>query len=317
MHFAPVVEELTFAHGPDRLVGDLYRPPWAGPHPAVVFVEGSGPGGRDLGDWPLRLAAAGFASLAYDKPGSGASTGDWTRQSLADRASETTAAVAALRTRADLAADRIALIGGSQGGWVAHLAAGSSGVAAVVTVSGPGVGVLAQERYRLRRQLPARGFGERDVDRALALMTEQVERVRAGEDPAVVHADQAPWRDAGWYPLLAGTTPGSIAFLAGIADYEPSTALASLTCPLLAIFGAEDVQVPVEDSVRAIEAALPTALRQTVVFPGAGHSLRLGTGERAPGFDELIAGWLYRTLATTATAATTPTTPTTAATTAG
>jgi uncharacterized protein len=295
MLFVPVVEELAFTRGSDRLVGDLHRPPWPGPHPAVVFVEGSGPGGRDLGDWPLRLAAAGFASLAYDKPGSGASTGDWTRQSLADRALETGAAV-------DIAADRVALIGGSQGGWVAHLAAVPAGVAAVVTVSGPGVGVLAQERYRLSRQLPALGFGENDVNRALALMTEQIERVAAGEDPALVHADQRPWHDAAWYPLLAGTTPESIAFLAGIASYEPSAALAALTCPLLAIFGAEDVQVPVEDSVRAIGADT-LATREVVVFPGAGHDLRLADGNRAPGFDELIAGWLHRTLPSAATTA--------------
>ena len=294
MLFAPIVEELSFTHQGDRLVGDLHRPPWPGPHPAIVFVEGSGPGGRDLGDWPLRLAAAGFASLAYDKPGSGASTGDWTAQSLADRASETTAAVAAVRERPDIDTDRVALIGGSQGGWVAHLAAGTSGVAAVVTVAGPGVGIQAQERYRLRRQLPAQGFGERDVEQALALHTEQIERVRAGEDPAAVHADQAPWHTAGWYPLLAGTTPDSIGFIARTADYEPSAALASLTCPTLAIFGAEDVQVPVEDSVRAIEAA--TAGATTVVFPAVGHNLRLANGQRAPGFDELIVGWLHRTL---------------------
>src|SRR5258705_12310868 len=81
MLFAPMVEELTVTHRGDRLVGDLRLPPWPGPHSAVVFVEGSGPGGRDLGDWPLRLAAAGVPSLAYDKPRSGASSGAWSRHS--------------------------------------------------------------------------------------------------------------------------------------------------------------------------------------------------------------------------------------------
>lgn len=60
-------------------------------------------------------------------------------------------------------------------------------------------------------------------------------------------------------------------------------------------FGAEDVPVLVEDSVRAIEAAVPTAV--TAVVPGAGRNLRLPNGQRAPGFDEFIAGWLHRTLA--------------------
>ncbi|GIJ13078.1 alpha/beta hydrolase family protein [Micromonospora andamanensis] len=208
MLFEPVSTELSFRHDGDQLVGDLVRPPGPGPYPAVVFVEGSGPGGRDVGEWPTRLAAAGFASLAYDKPGSGASTGDWTRQRLTDRAEETLAAVRALRRQPDVRADAVALIGHSQGGWVAPLAASRSDlVAAVVCVSGPGVGVLAQEEYRLRHQLPAAGFTEADVEQAVTLLHEQIHRVRSGDDPVRVHAAQAPWHTAPWYPKLAGTTP--------------------------------------------------------------------------------------------------------------
>ncbi|MFI7213476.1 alpha/beta hydrolase family protein [Micromonospora maritima] len=300
MLFTPPVAELSFHHDGDVLVGDLVRPPWPGPYPAVVFVEGSGPGGRDQRDWQIRLAAAGFASLAYDKPGSGASTGDWTRQTLTDRAGETLAAVGALRTRADVLPDAVALVGGSQGGWVAPLAASLSpaAVAAVVSVSGPAVGPVPQEEYRLRRQLPAEGFTDRDVRQATALLHEQVDRVRAGDDPADVHAAQARWHDAPWYPLLAGTSPASIGFLAGIADHDPEPALAALRRPFLAIYGAEDVQVPVEASVRALDRILGGTGHPdhtVVVFPDADHGIRV-RGTRAPGFDELVVTWLHRRL---------------------
>ncbi|WP_431931285.1 alpha/beta hydrolase family protein [Micromonospora sp. RP3T] len=176
MLFAPETTELFFRHRDDVLVGDLVRPPWPGPYPAVVFVEGSGPGGRDQREWQTRLAAAGFASLAYDKPGSGASTGDWTRQSLVDRADETLTPVAALRARRDIGSCPVALIGHSQGDWVAPLAAHRSpaAVAAVVTVSGPGVGVVAQEECRLGHQLTATGFTADDARQALALFHELV-----------------------------------------------------------------------------------------------------------------------------------------------
>ncbi|WP_405094036.1 alpha/beta hydrolase [Micromonospora sp. NBC_01392] len=300
MLFAPETTELSFRHGDDVLVGDLVRPPWPGPYPAVVFVEGSGPGGRDQREWQTRLAAAGFASLAYDKPGSGASTGDWTRQSMTDRADETLAGVNALRARSDVHAGAVALIGGSQGGWVAPLAASRSpaAVAAVVSVSGPGVGVVAQEEYRLGHQLTATGFTADDARQALALFHEQIDRVRAGDDPAAVHAAQARWHDAPWYALLAGTSPASIAFLAGIAEHDPEPALAALRCPLLAIFGADDVQVPVGASVRALDRILVDA-RHTdhtiVVFPGADHGIRV-RGARAPGFDELVVTWLQHRL---------------------
>jgi uncharacterized protein len=316
MLFEPCVQELSFAHRGDRLVGDLVLPPWPGPHPGVVFVEGSGPGGRDQGPWPTRLAAAGFASLAYDKPGSGASTGDWTGQSLTDRAEETAAAVQALSERAEIQADAIALFGGSQGGWVSHLAATivDGAVAAVVATSGPGVDVLTQEEYRLRHQLPAQGFDQHDIDTALTLLHEQVDQVRAGEDPAVVHTSQAAWHDTEWYPLLAGTSPQTIGFLALIADYDPVPALAKLECPLLAIFGADDLLVPVEDSIRAITTTLTRSGHrdhQIVVFPRADHSIRVYTGhepprvqdghyepgQAAPGYPELVVTWLQRHLA--------------------
>ncbi|MEH0829895.1 MULTISPECIES: alpha/beta hydrolase family protein [unclassified Micromonospora] len=312
MLFEPVTAELSFEDDGNELVGDFVRPPWPGPYPAVVFVEGSGPGGRDQGEWQTRLAAAGFASLAYDKPGSGASTGDWTRQTMADRAQETLAAVRAVRSREDVLSDAVALIGGSQGGWVAHLAAAADDrIAAVVTVSGPGVSVRVQEEYRLRHQLAAEGFSSADIRQALLLLSDQIQRVRSGDDPARVHAAQAHWHDAPWYPLLAGTTPESIAFLAGIADYDPAPALAALHCPLLAIFGADDLLVPVQASVRAVSDSLGEARHADhtiVVFPGADHSIRIYTGtgpaqvkggrytpaERAPGFDELVVTWLER-----------------------
>ena len=309
--FAPTSTELSFTHGSDTLVGDLVQPPWPGPHPAVVFVEGSGPGGRDLGTWPTRLAAAGIASFAYDKPGSGASTGDWTRQTLTDRAAETIAAVRTLRQRDDVRSDTVALIGHSQGGWVAPLAAITDDtIAAIVIVSGPGVGVLAQEEYRLRHQLPAEGFTDTDVQQALTLFRDQIDRIRSGEDPEHVHAAQAKWETAGWYPLLAGTTPRSIAFIAGIADHDPTQALATLRCPLLAVFGADDLLVPVADSIRTIENIRRNADHEIVVFPHADHNIRIYTGTgpaqvrgggytpgiRAPGFDELIVTWLQRRL---------------------
>jgi len=83
--------------------------------------------------------------------------------------------------------------------------------------------------------------------------------------------------------MLAGTTPESIAFLAGIADHDPTSALAALSCPLLAIFGADDLLVPVEDSVRVIIRTLEDAHHTDhaiVVFPHADHNIRIYTGHR-------------------------------------
>ena len=89
--------DVTFENQGTRLTGVCRRPAGGGPHPAVAFVDGSGPAERDGWDAEAEaLATAGFASLAWDKPGCGDSGGDWRGQSLQDRAAEALAALACL-----------------------------------------------------------------------------------------------------------------------------------------------------------------------------------------------------------------------------
>jgi len=116
--------EVKFENHGTQLTGVVRRPAGDGPHPAVAFVDGSGPAERDSFDEEADvLAGAGFASLAWDKPGSG---GDWRDQSLQDRAAEALAAVDCLAGQDGVDPGRIALLGASQGGWVGPLAASMS-----------------------------------------------------------------------------------------------------------------------------------------------------------------------------------------------
>ena len=74
-------ETVSFRHGQTELTGVICLPGGAGPFPVVVYVAGSGPAGRDgYGILPPHwdeFARRGVASLAWDKPGVGESTGDW------------------------------------------------------------------------------------------------------------------------------------------------------------------------------------------------------------------------------------------------
>ena len=314
MLLAPVRTALAFWHGMDRLVGDLVLPPWQGPHPVALFVHGFGQGGRDQGSWPQRLAAAGIASFAYDKPGCGESTGDWTLQTLQDRAAETMAAIDFLHAQEALVGDDLTLFGFGQGSWVALLAAGhSAAVAALVMTSGAALGSLELEQFRLIRRMEDAGFTSAERALAQTVLRERVRRLTRGEAPESVLVSEAACRRALWYRLMPGATTDEMVYLARLAAFDPRPAFGGLVCPLLALYGTEDVSLPVEHNVRVLTATLEATHHDdhsVVVVPGADHALRVPPGgsavplvdgrypggELAPGVCELVVTWLDRRL---------------------
>ena len=132
-----------------NLAGTLSRPGTSsGKLPAVVLVGGSGPADRDevafgipvLGDIAGALADAGFLVVRYDKRGIGQSGGRPESAGLADYADDVRAAVKALTDRKDVDTKRIAVVGHSEGGTVALLAAAKEKhIAAVVLIATAGL----------------------------------------------------------------------------------------------------------------------------------------------------------------------------------
>ena len=269
--------------------------------PGVVLVDGSGEGAcDDWGEWPGRFADQGAVVLTHDKPGCGGSPGDWLSQSFADRARESLAALRVLRDHPAVSGRPSGLVGFSQGGWVALLAAtlDPSLVDFVISLSGPGVGTAAQDRDRIERELRARGLSESDVAEALAWIDERGRRLVAGEDVLQVLSDQVRFSDRAWYE---GATqyfdnPLALGFLARNLDFDPVPVLQQVTCPVLALFGAEDTLVPVADSVIAYAThlqALADGEHGIAVFPGADHGLFTADPDPAvPRTEQLAAGFL-------------------------
>jgi uncharacterized protein len=287
-----------------RLSGTLWTPE-RGACPAVVFVHGSGPAGRE--DWEADaqlLAEHGIAALAYDKPGVGRSSGDWTAQNFDDRADEAVAAVRFVREQAGIDGDTVGLLGASQGGWIAPMAAErSTDVAFVVVGSASGVSPREQDRYRVEHMLRADGFGEADVAAALDAWHDRDDMLRRGVDPAEILAADHDRRDAPWYGYLAFVEPGSfetsqrsqvLSFVQRLWDFEFEPILERCRCPLFAVWGDADTLVPAEKSKQVFERALTKAGNdefELVVVPGADHGLRGGTLERADVM-RLIARWI-------------------------
>ena len=177
--------------------------------PAVVFISGSGPEDRDedsAGPFGLELAIfkvmaiqlgeAGIASLRCDDLGVGKSTGD---AKLATRAVSTAlvaAEVDALRHEPAIDAKRIGLIGHSEGGVIAPVAAvADPGLRVLVLMAAPGRPIdtilLEQAQTRFRKQ----GMSEADLAKELDRWRAIFDAWRKGQPlPDSVPAGERP----GW-----------------------------------------------------------------------------------------------------------------------
>lgn len=139
------------------LRGTLSVPRWASrPVPGIVIVHGSGPLTRTSvrGD-VRRLVRMGFAVLAYDKRGVGASEGTYIRSwgdsattVLGQLAADAAAMHAYLRAQPGVDSTRTGYFGASQAGWIIPLASTSGPRPAFnVILSGPAVSTGVEHAY--------------------------------------------------------------------------------------------------------------------------------------------------------------------------
>jgi dienelactone hydrolase len=181
-------EPVTFTNGDVRLAGVLTLPAGPGPHAALVFVHGSGPGTRGQYSFDVdRFARQGIAVLAFDKRGCGESTGNWRLVDFDVLADDVLAGVQLLRRDRRLRPDKIGLWGISQAGWIIPLAASrSEDVAFIVPISGGAVMPAEQELWRQRQNLTFLKVPERflDLERKVATLGYDWERqIRLGRMP--------------------------------------------------------------------------------------------------------------------------------------
>lgn len=298
--------ELSFSWEGLHLAGTLHLPGSTGPHPTVLMMQGSGPSDRDNDGYfvPLRKAFldAGFAVYSFDKPGIGASTGEWRDHALEGRASQSMAALASLAEDPRVDGGRLGVWGHSQGGWLVQmLASRLPDLSFAISNSGPAIGIEEQDLYGCEHTMRARGHPEDEIEEALAFLASlHAEARRDAGYEEVEHLLLREARTRPWCGYLAVDDDADWAFTRAVVSerYEPIAALRSIRCPYLAVFGAADLLVPAWESARATADALSEAGNRDVtivVFPGRDHRLQdPDTGQLAEGFSDLVTGWAAR-----------------------
>ena len=327
-----VDEEVSYPNVKDglKLAGTLTMPRTGGPFPAVILITGSGAQDRNetvFGHRPFLVLAdfltrRGLAVLRVDDRGVGGSTGDASQATSEDFARDVLAGIDYLKTRKEIDPKRLGLIGHSEGANIAPMVATqSSDVSFIVLLAGTGVtGDLIIEKQivnllksqgadptlidtslRSQRQVVDVIKHETDPNRAKEairrIVTEAVSRLDEKQKEIVEYTDQYVEMQ-----VRNATSP----WLRFFVTYDPKTALRKVRCPVLALNGALDVQVPARDNLPAIEQALREGGNTNFTareLPGLNHLFQTA---RTGNFDEYarieetmsplaletIAGWL-------------------------
>ncbi len=301
-------EAVTCRNGEVTLAGTLFVPSASGAHPAVVFVHGSGPETREVSNFLAdRLTREGFASLTLDKRGAGASTGDWREADFTDLANDVLACVQILKARPDINRSKIGIVGQSQAGWIAPLAAAlSSDVAFMALISGPAVPVWREGWWDTEFRMRERGLLPDEIAKALAILRLNDEVTRTGQRFEDLQKSIEAVRGEAWFPALGfQQTPPVDApfrrFYRRIIDFDPQAILQRMSVPSLWLFGDRDAEMPAADSAAILEELRAQGKDIAIkTFRGADHALFIApeSGQSFrwprvfPGYVETLTDWI-------------------------
>lgn len=257
-----------------KLAGTLTVPENANKCPAAILISGSGAQDRNetifehkpfmvIADY---LTRNGIAVLRVDDRGVGGSEGNIREATSEDFADDVLTGVEFLKSRKEIDPVKIGLIGHSEGGLIAPIAAiASTDIAFIVMMAGPGIigkDILIEQSELLNR---AAGMPESVVSQNLMIVKGMVD-ILCNETDSVKTLDRLQRTfSGGMYPMLddekkklvdAKVAGVNTAWFRYFLSYDPYTTLTKITCPVLALAGEKDLQVPADSNLAAIRNAL-------------------------------------------------------------
>ena len=284
------------------IAGTLTIPQGKGPFPAVLLIAGSGPSDRDeaaLGHKPFlvladHLTRQGIAVLRADKRGIGKTTGTFSSSGVAEFASDARAGVEYLKSRPEVDAKKIGLIGHSEGGGVGPLvAAQTRDVSYLVLLAAPGMS--AYDILVLQDGTEAKAGGSTDEQVALirgfsrrfySIVLRAKDNAELERETKALYATltDAEKKAIDW-PTLHGTLSLGWALNPGSREnlkFDICPVLRQVRCPVLALNGGKDCQVPPKENLAGIERELKAGGNKDYTvreLPGLNHLFQTcGTG---------------------------------------
>ena len=286
--FAYTIKEFTYEGAKTKLTygATLTYPNDQQKYPLVILITGSGRQDRDetifdhkpfavIADY---LTKKGFAVLRVDDRGAGKSSGDFSTSTTADFALDVEEHIQYAKSLPMVEANKIGLLGHSEGGLIAPMvAARDKSIAFIVLMAGPGVAITELMAKQNEMVLLSAGINQQAVDAYIPLYERLMKTIISMNDQQAA-IDQSKkivkqWFDQTDKAFVKATT--NISTEADInnfattmaqtlstkwwkyfAAYNPQPTLQKLSCPVLAINGSADIQVPASINLKGIETAL-------------------------------------------------------------
>jgi len=305
------VTDTTFkGRGGLKLAGRLVLPKSNDPGPIVILIHGAErESARDSYALQRLLPAENVGAFVYDKRGTGRSDGKYTQDfdTLADDA------VAAMREAKRIAGTRCARIGyqgGSQGGWVAPLAATYAPVDFVIVSFGLAVSVIDEDQEEVALEMRLKGHSQPEISKALEVASAAEAVFESGFTKGFERFDalRVKYCNEPWYKNLHGNythfilpytaaeirEKGKDLIFGTPFRYDPMPTLRAVEAPQLWILGEDDLEAPSAETSRRIKALIAEGKPITLaLFPHAEHGMTeyevASSGERvstryAPGY---------------------------------
>jgi alpha/beta superfamily hydrolase len=272
-------EEVEFKNASANitLAGTLTLPNKNGTFLVVILISGSGPQDRDesfMGHKPFlvladHLTKQGIGVLRFDDRGQGASTGDFSSATTEDFSKDVLSAIMYLKTRTDIDVNNIGLIGHSEGGIIAPLAANNSkDVAFMVLLASTGISgaELSVMQSKTLREFPVKDevAYEKNARKAIAIVTSDKSTSKIKIELTTHYNDflrpilsglNVPEKNINTYiesQVNTSIKPWSRYFL----QYNPADEIEKLQIPVLSLNGSKDTQVDAKINQDGIRQAL-------------------------------------------------------------
>ena len=293
-------EEIKFENKEDkiRLAGTLTLPKQDGIFPAVILISGSGPQNRDeevMGHKPFLiisdyLTRNGIAVLRFDDRGTAESTGDFKTATSKDFARDVESAATYLQSRKEIDKTHIGLIGHSEGGLIAPMvAAHSQDISFIVLLAGPGI--RGNELLLLQQKLigEASGMSQTEVQKTHDINKGAFDILLKNKYPESEEAELTKYIEQILKEMPDSTKPANMSneefvkmqverltnpWMNFFIKYNPEPTLEKVKCPILALNGEKDLQVPARVNLQAIEKAVKKGGNSNVTvveLPGLNH----------------------------------------------